>query len=184
MINIWVDLKKVLPDLPADYAVPVKEYAIDPIGSKDCPPLNIVIFIVGSRGESKVPNPAHEVQAMFSHTFRLHSDSSNPMVTEFGLLLTLTSGTSWSTVMSVCQGRRRRTEHLSRGDWSTSMLGVTQKSSWRTWSRVSQIRITSAEIFRSWFITWLGELDERGYLVQTQHDEDHARRLLPFHLFP
>lgn len=50
MINIWVDLKKALPDLPKDYAVPVEEYAIDPVGSKDCPPLNIVIFIVGSRG--------------------------------------------------------------------------------------------------------------------------------------
>jgi len=54
MINVWVDLKKVLPDLPTDYARPVKEYAVDPVGSKDCPPLNIVIFIVGSRGAASV----------------------------------------------------------------------------------------------------------------------------------
>jgi hypothetical protein len=50
MINIWVDLKKVLPDLPPDYARPVKEWATDPEESEKCPPLNIVIFIVGSRG--------------------------------------------------------------------------------------------------------------------------------------
>lgn len=50
MINIWVDLKKALPDLPKDYARPVKEWATDPVGAKDCPPLCIVIFIVGSRG--------------------------------------------------------------------------------------------------------------------------------------
>lgn len=49
-ISIWVDLKKALPDLPKDYARPVKEWATDPTKSDDCPPLNIVIFIVGSRG--------------------------------------------------------------------------------------------------------------------------------------
>ncbi|ORY31586.1 glycosyltransferase family 1 protein [Naematelia encephala] len=51
MINIWVDLKQIVPDLPKDYARPVKEYAIDPATAKECPPLNIVIFIVGSRGD-------------------------------------------------------------------------------------------------------------------------------------
>jgi hypothetical protein len=51
MINIWVDMKKVMPDLPKDYARPVKEWGTDPATSEDCPPLNIVIFIVGSRGE-------------------------------------------------------------------------------------------------------------------------------------
>lgn len=50
MINIWVDLKKALPDLPKDYARPVKEWGVDPSGGDDCPPMNIVIFIVGSRG--------------------------------------------------------------------------------------------------------------------------------------
>ena len=52
MINVWVDLKKTLPDLHKDYAVSVEEYATDPLGGKDCPPLSIVIFIVGSRGET------------------------------------------------------------------------------------------------------------------------------------
>jgi sterol 3beta-glucosyltransferase len=51
MINIWVDLKQNVPDLPKDYAKPVQEYATDPISALDCPPLNIVIFIVGSRGK-------------------------------------------------------------------------------------------------------------------------------------
>ncbi|KAK8853459.1 hypothetical protein IAR55_004166 [Kwoniella newhampshirensis] len=51
MINIWVDLKKPLPDLPQDYARPVKEYAVDTKTSSECPPLNIVIFITGSRGD-------------------------------------------------------------------------------------------------------------------------------------
>lgn len=51
MINIWVDLKKHVPDLPKDYAQPVKEWALDDNGGEDCPPLNIVIFIVGSRGQ-------------------------------------------------------------------------------------------------------------------------------------
>ena len=50
-INVWVDLKKELPALSKDYARSVKEFAVDPERSDACPPLNIVIFIVGSRGE-------------------------------------------------------------------------------------------------------------------------------------
>lgn len=49
-INIWVDLKRSVPDLHHDYAQQVKEYGTDPKGP--IPPLNIVIFIVGSRGET------------------------------------------------------------------------------------------------------------------------------------
>lgn len=64
MINIWVDLKRSLPDLPKDYARPVKEWATDPIGAKDCPPLCIVIFIVGSRGESRHRNPTRGIDAV------------------------------------------------------------------------------------------------------------------------
>lgn len=55
MINIWVDLKEKIPDLHKDYAREVKEFATDPAGGADCPPLNIVIFIVGSRGMSGSP---------------------------------------------------------------------------------------------------------------------------------
>lgn len=51
MINIWVNLKEQVPDLHKDYAREVKEFATDPEGGADCPPLSIVIFIVGSRGE-------------------------------------------------------------------------------------------------------------------------------------
>lgn len=42
---------KKLPDLPPDYAVDVKEYGIDPTRPLHVPILNIVIFIVGSRGD-------------------------------------------------------------------------------------------------------------------------------------
>jgi hypothetical protein len=51
MINIWVDLKQKVPDLHKDYAREVQEFATDPGGGVDCPPLSIVIFIVGSRGD-------------------------------------------------------------------------------------------------------------------------------------
>lgn len=49
MIDIWVNLKQSLPDLPKDYARSVKEYAVDPAGVSPSK-LNVVIFIVGSRG--------------------------------------------------------------------------------------------------------------------------------------
>jgi len=64
-ILVTLDLKKALPDLPPNYANPVREFAIDPSlgihlggileppgvreGGK-IPKLNIVIMIVGSRG--------------------------------------------------------------------------------------------------------------------------------------
>jgi hypothetical protein len=48
-----MDLKHKLgegaTDLPEYFAAPIKEYAVDKIAT-DCPPLNIVIFLVGSRG--------------------------------------------------------------------------------------------------------------------------------------
>jgi sterol 3beta-glucosyltransferase len=54
-IDLWMDLKHKLAkgaaDLPEDYAVHIEEYAVDK-NARDCPPLNIVIFLVGSRGES------------------------------------------------------------------------------------------------------------------------------------
>ncbi len=50
-INIWVDLKQSVPDIHSSYAQQVKEYGTDPGGA--VPPLKIVIFIVGSRGELK-----------------------------------------------------------------------------------------------------------------------------------
>lgn len=53
-IDLWMDLKHKLAtgpaDLPEDYAVHIEEYAVDKT-TRDCPPLNIVIFLVGSRGQ-------------------------------------------------------------------------------------------------------------------------------------
>ena len=43
-------MKKKLPDLPKDYAREVREFAVDPTKATETPALNIVIFIVGSRG--------------------------------------------------------------------------------------------------------------------------------------
>lgn len=50
-IVISLDLKQKLPDLPKDYAQPVQEFALDDKTWSDVPRLNIVVMIVGSRGE-------------------------------------------------------------------------------------------------------------------------------------
>lgn len=49
-IVISLDLKHKLPDLPADTAQDVKEFAVDKTEWKKYPSLSIVIMIVGSRG--------------------------------------------------------------------------------------------------------------------------------------
>ena len=64
-INIWVKLKQAVPELPQDYAQSVEEVDVDPAHAAQCPPLSIVIFIVGSRGEresrkTKVTRFAHK----------------------------------------------------------------------------------------------------------------------------
>jgi len=53
MINVWVDLQKQLASMThgQDDVKDIKERSIDHEGYDKCPPLNIVIFIVGSRGE-------------------------------------------------------------------------------------------------------------------------------------
>ena len=48
---ISLDLRQKLPDLPEDYAKEVNEFAVDAQAWQDVPRLNIVIMIVGSRGE-------------------------------------------------------------------------------------------------------------------------------------
>ncbi|WWC72266.1 uncharacterized protein I206_106228 [Kwoniella pini CBS 10737] len=70
MINIWVDLKKPLPDLPKDYARPVKEFAVDRRKGVKCPPLNIVIFIVGSRGDVQ-PYMSLALHLITTHSHRV-----------------------------------------------------------------------------------------------------------------
>jgi hypothetical protein len=49
-IAISLDLKQELPDLPAEYAQDVKEFAIDHKSWREVPRLSIVVMIVGSRG--------------------------------------------------------------------------------------------------------------------------------------
>ncbi|KAJ7765789.1 glycosyltransferase family 1 protein, partial [Mycena metata] len=50
-IVISLDLKQKLPDLPADYARDIQEFGVDKSEWKKYPSLNIVIMIVGSRGD-------------------------------------------------------------------------------------------------------------------------------------
>lgn len=50
-IVISLDLAKKLPDLPENHALNVEEFAVDSSHWKDVPRMNIVIMIVGSRGE-------------------------------------------------------------------------------------------------------------------------------------
>lgn len=45
------DIKRKLPDLPPKYAASVAEYGVDTSRPLRVPVLNIVIFIVGSRGD-------------------------------------------------------------------------------------------------------------------------------------
>lgn len=53
MINVWVDLQKHLANLPhpSTQEATGRETGVDVEGFDQCPPLNIVIFIVGSRGD-------------------------------------------------------------------------------------------------------------------------------------
>ena len=53
-ISVKFDLKKGTANISHDYAVSVKEFAIDSQW-KDCPRMNIVIMIVGSRGMNLNP---------------------------------------------------------------------------------------------------------------------------------
>ena len=50
-ISVSLDLKQDLPDLPPDHAHHVQEFAVDDAQWKQHPGMNIVIMIVGSRGE-------------------------------------------------------------------------------------------------------------------------------------
>lgn len=50
-IIISLDLKRQLPDLPPDYAPEVHEFGIDKSKWMEYPSMNIVIMIVGSRGQ-------------------------------------------------------------------------------------------------------------------------------------
>ncbi|TDL28120.1 glycosyltransferase family 1 protein [Rickenella mellea] len=77
-IVITLNLKQKLPDLPKDYAKTVKEFAVDP-KTFDLPPkINIVIMIVGSRGDvqpflalgKRLVSHGHRVRIATHNTFR------------------------------------------------------------------------------------------------------------------
>ncbi|KAG9123607.1 hypothetical protein FRC07_014543 [Ceratobasidium sp. 392] len=77
-ILISIDMKKKLPDLPRDYANPVREYAIDKEDWHTAPPMSVVIMIVGSRGDvqpfvalgKKLKEHGHTVRIATHGTFR------------------------------------------------------------------------------------------------------------------
>lgn len=92
-ILVTLDLKNALPDLPDNYANPVREFAIDPTLGKHLegivappgireggkiPKLNIVIMIVGSRGDvqpfialgNELSKQGHRVRIGTHETFR------------------------------------------------------------------------------------------------------------------
>ena len=50
-ISASFTLKQALPDLPKDYAKEVNVFAADKVNYRSPPRMNIVIMIVGSRGE-------------------------------------------------------------------------------------------------------------------------------------
>ncbi|KAG9038416.1 hypothetical protein FRB95_001273 [Tulasnella sp. JGI-2019a] len=77
-IVISLDLKKQLPDLPEGHANPVKEYAVDRQTFTDAPAMNIVIMIVGSRGDVQpfivlgraLQKHGHRIRIATHETFR------------------------------------------------------------------------------------------------------------------
>ncbi|KII89415.1 glycosyltransferase family 1 protein [Plicaturopsis crispa FD-325 SS-3] len=77
-IVISLDLKKQLPDLPPDYAKDVEEFAVDDSTWTDFPAMNIVIMIVGSRGDvqpylalgKRLAKDGHRIRVATHETFR------------------------------------------------------------------------------------------------------------------
>ncbi|KAG8896572.1 hypothetical protein FRB99_008829 [Tulasnella sp. 403] len=77
-ILISLDLQRALLDLPKDYANPVKEYAVDTSALMSTPPMNVVIMIVGSRGDVQpyiafglaMQKYGHRVRIASHETFR------------------------------------------------------------------------------------------------------------------
>ncbi|KAG6852494.1 hypothetical protein C0991_011514 [Blastosporella zonata] len=77
-IVISLDLAQNLPDLPKDYARDVEEFAVDEAEWKQYPNLNIVIMIVGSRGDVQpyvalgrcLLKDGHRVRIATHETFR------------------------------------------------------------------------------------------------------------------
>ncbi|ODO05507.1 hypothetical protein I350_04558 [Cryptococcus amylolentus CBS 6273] len=47
-VNVWLDVKDSLPQLPVTFAPGVKEYAVEPEGEGDVPGMDVLVFAVGS----------------------------------------------------------------------------------------------------------------------------------------
>ncbi|KAF7294590.1 Glycosyltransferase family 1 protein [Mycena indigotica] len=77
-IVVSLDLKKKLPDFPKEHVQEVQEFAIDSKEYKCCPPMNIVVMIVGSRGDVQpyvalgklLASDGHRVRIATHETFR------------------------------------------------------------------------------------------------------------------
>jgi sterol 3beta-glucosyltransferase len=55
-IEVSLNLRKKLPQLPKDWALSVEEFAVDATSYRNVPKLSIVIMIVGSRGRNNHRN--------------------------------------------------------------------------------------------------------------------------------
>ncbi|QRW00852.1 glycosyltransferase family 1 protein [Ceratobasidium sp. AG-Ba] len=85
-IVISLDLKKKLPDLPKDYANPVREYAVDTQEWCTAPSMNVVIMIVGSRGDVQPFIALGKKLKEFGHTVRIAThDTFRSFVKKSGL---------------------------------------------------------------------------------------------------
>lgn len=54
-VNVDINLRRRLPDLPSDHAWAVNEYGVERSARPDCPPLQIVMFLLGGKGELHSP---------------------------------------------------------------------------------------------------------------------------------
>lgn len=57
-LSVFLDMKKQLPELPANHAPAVEEFAVDKHEWRDVPNLNVLICIVGSRGAHASSSPS------------------------------------------------------------------------------------------------------------------------------
>ncbi|KAF8177615.1 glycosyltransferase family 1 protein [Pholiota molesta] len=77
-ISIHLDLKNDAPDMRKDHAQDVEEFAVDKTAWKTCPNMNILIMIVGSRGDvqpyvalgKRFLEDGHRVRIATHETFR------------------------------------------------------------------------------------------------------------------
>ena len=85
-ISLTFDLKQHLPDLPTDHAREVEEFAIDQTQWRDYPSMNIVIMIVGSRGDVQPYVALGKVLLKDGHRVRIAShETFRSFVLEAGL---------------------------------------------------------------------------------------------------